>query len=202
MIREEIRRELGIPPNSVVVGHVGRFDPQKNHRFLIEIAAVVVTRRPDIDFLLVGDGALRPEMEARVRRMGLSHKIHFAGIRTDVPRLMLGAMDLFLFPSLYEGLGLCVMEAQAAGLRCLISDTVPDEVVRVPQFVEFLSLSAGKDHWASQVIGRLDARQPEWTPHLNDITRGQFSMQQSVRPLTDLYTSALKTHRVEYPPTT
>jgi len=191
-IREEIRRELGIPLTSAVVGHVGRFDPQKNHRFLLEIARAVLTKRPDVDFLLIGDGPLRSEMETRVRQMGLSHKIHFAGIRTDVPRLMLGAMDLFLFPSLYEGFGLCVMEAQAAGLRCLVSDTVPNEVVRLPESVEFLSLSAGKDHWATQVIEWLDARQPEMTPLWNDVTRRQFSIQQSVSPLTDLYVSARK----------
>ena len=128
LLREEIRAELGIPPNSPVVGHVGRFYPQKNHSFLIEIAQEVLSKRPDTNFLLIGDGPLRPEMEARVRQMGLSKKIHFIGIRTDVPRLMLGAMDLFLFPSLYEGLGLCLLEAQAAGLHCLVSDTVPDEV--------------------------------------------------------------------------
>jgi glycosyltransferase involved in cell wall biosynthesis len=190
--RDEIRRKFGIPLKSLVVGHVGRFDPQKNHRFLIEVAATVSISRPDTNFLLIGDGPLRPEMEARVRQMGLSNMVHFAGIRTDVPRLMLGAMDLFVFPSLYEGLGICLLEAQAAGLRCLVSDTVPDEVVRVPESVEFLPLSAGTDHWAKQVIGRLDARQPELTPLLKDVTRRQFSMQQSVGALTDLYLSARK----------
>jgi glycosyltransferase involved in cell wall biosynthesis len=192
VIREEIRRELGIPLGSPVVGHVGRFDSQKNHRFLIEVAAAVSISRPETNFLLIGDGPLRPEMEARVRQMGLSHRIHFAGIRTDVPRLMLGAMDLFLFPSLYEGLGICLLEAQAAGLRCLVSDAVPEEAVRVPESVEFLSLSAGKDHWAKQIIGKLDSRQPKLTPLLNDVTRMQFSLQQSVRPLTDLYMSVQK----------
>jgi glycosyltransferase involved in cell wall biosynthesis len=189
--RGEIRAELGISPKALVVGHVGRFDPQKNHHFLLEIAQAVLTRRPDINFLMIGDGPLRTEIETRVSQMGLSNKIHFTGIRTDVPRLMLGAMDLFTFPSLYEGLGICLLEAQAAGLRCLVSDTVPEEVVRVPGSVSFISLSAGKDHWATRVIRELDSGSQSIRP-LDELTRTRLSMQQSLGPLTEIYLSVRK----------
>jgi glycosyltransferase involved in cell wall biosynthesis len=190
--REEIRAGLSIPLEAPVVGHVGRFDPQKNHHFLLEVARAVLIRRPDVNFLLIGDGPLRTEIESRVSQMGLSNKIHFAGVRTDVPRLMLGAMDLFTFPSLYEGLGICLLEAQAAGLRCLVSDTVPDEVVRLPGSVNFISLSAGKDYWATQVIRELDSAYSKSISPLDDVTRTRFSMQQSVGPLTEIYLSVQK----------
>src|ERR1700732_4935953 len=90
MSLEKIRAELGIPPDAPVVGHVGRFDPQKNHRFLLEIAGEILKRRKDVHFLLVGDGPLRPEIEDRARAEGIADKMHFVGSRTDVPRLMRG----------------------------------------------------------------------------------------------------------------
>jgi glycosyltransferase involved in cell wall biosynthesis len=185
--RVEVRAELGIPSGVQVVGHVGRFDEPKNHRFLLEIADSVLKSRRDVHFLLIGDGPLRPEIEARARRLGLWRKIHFAGVRTDVPRLMLAAMDLFLFPSLYEGLGICLLEAQAAGLRCLVSDTVPKEVLRIPGSVEFLSLSAGKDFWSRKAMEGLDAGRIESVPGLHAEVRDRFSMQQSLRHLMGLY---------------
>jgi glycosyltransferase involved in cell wall biosynthesis len=187
--RREVRSELGIPSDAPVIGHVGRFDEQKNHRFLLEIACPLLKTRPDIHFLLIGDGPLRPEIEARAREMGLSRKIHFVGVRTDVPRLMLAAMDLYLFPSLYEGLGLCVLEAQAAGLRCLVSDTVPKEAVRVPESVEFLPLTASEDYWATKIIQGLDAQRTEPVPMLNGGVQSRFSTDRSFRHLMGLYST-------------
>jgi len=187
--RAEVRAEFGIPAATPVVGHVGRFDHLKNHSFLIEVANAVLNRRPDVHFLFIGDGPLRPAIETRVRQMGLSQKVHFAGIRTDVPRLMIGAMDFFVFPSVYEGFGLCLLEAQAAGLQCLVSDAVPDEVIKVPGSVEFVSLSSGKDYWSAKIISGLDSRQSKSTSGLSDELQDRFSIQQSLRELTNVYAS-------------
>ncbi len=123
LLRAEVRAELGIPLDATVVGHVGRFVPAKNHRFLLEIAEEISKRRPDIHFLLVGDGPLRSDIEARAGAMGFDGNMHFAGSRTDVPRLMCGGMDVFVFPSVWEGLPMALIEAQAAGLPCVISDS-------------------------------------------------------------------------------
>jgi glycosyltransferase involved in cell wall biosynthesis len=188
--RDGIRAELGIPKDAPVVGHVGRFDRPKNHRFLLEVADAVLKCRPDVHFLLIGDGVLRPEIEVQARQMGLSREIHLVGVRTDVPRLMLAAMDLFLFPSLYEGLGICLLEAQAAGLRCLVSDAVPKEVVRIPSSMEFLPLSAGKGYWATKIIQDLDARRTRSVSVPNAEAQDKFSMQRSLRHLMDLYSTA------------
>lgn len=188
--RDQVRRELGIPREALVVGHVGRFEAKKNHQFLLDIASEILKGRPYIHFLLVGEGPLRPEIEARAGALGLLGNMHFVGIRTDVPRLMCDAMDFFLFPSLYEGLGLSLVEAQGAGLNCLVSDTVPKEVVLLPHLVEFLPLSAGVGTWAARLTRRLDAPRAELTFALNAIDQSRFSIQRSAEELTSIYVSA------------
>jgi len=122
-----VRAELGIPMDAFVVGHVGRFAEQKNHALLVDIATEATKWEPRTPVLLVGDGPLRPDIERQVAQAGLAERVIFAGIRPDVPRIMLGAMDLFLFPSLFEGLPLALVEAQAAGLPCVFSDVVSEE---------------------------------------------------------------------------
>lgn len=127
----QIRAELGIPEKAFVVGHVGRFYEQKNHAFLIDIASEVTNVATDIRFLLVGDGPLRGATEQKVQSMRLQDKVIFAGVQADVPRLMLGAMDAFVLPSLHEGLPLTLMEAQAASLPCIYSDVMLSQRKRI-----------------------------------------------------------------------
>jgi len=150
--RAEVRREFGIPSHAIVVGHLGRFVPAKNHRFFLDVAAEIAGMRPDVHFLLVGDGPLRDEIESRATGMGFNGNMHFAGARTDIPRLMLGAMDVFLFPSLWEGLPLALVEAQAAGLQCLVSDAVATEATILPRQSYRLSLSERVNEWAARTI--------------------------------------------------
>jgi glycosyltransferase involved in cell wall biosynthesis len=185
--RAYTRAEFGIPIGAPVVGHVGRFDHSKNHRFLLDTAEAVLKRRHDVHFLLIGDGPLRAEIEARSQRLGLSDKIHCVGIRTDVPRLMIAAMDLFVFPSLHEGFGVCLLEAQAAGLRCVVSDTIPEDVVKVPECLEFLPLSAGKDYWSGRLLNVLDVPRLKSPSALNAGAQSNFSMQRPLRELMGIY---------------
>jgi glycosyltransferase involved in cell wall biosynthesis len=185
--REAVRQELGIPPNAPVVGHVGRFAPAKNHAFLLDIAAEVIKRRPEVYFLLVGDGPLRPDIEAKARHLGIEKNVIFAGVRADVPRLMLGAMDLFVFPSLWEGLGIVLVEAQAAGLRCVCSDAVPPEAVVVPDAVRYVRLSAGAGEWAAVVLRTLEYGRLREAGALELIAKGDFNVQKSCQDLIGLY---------------
>jgi glycosyltransferase involved in cell wall biosynthesis len=189
--RAAVRQELGIPLDAPVVGHVGSFRPAKNHPFLLEIAAEVVKHRPDVRFLLVGDGPLRPQIEARARELGIAGNVIFTGVRSDVPRLMLGAMDLFLFPSLWEGLPIVVVEAQAAGLRCLVSDTVTREVSVVPGAVEFLPLSVGAGEWSSRALQLLHYGRILSEVALGEVQRCGFNIERSADQLRTLYESAL-----------
>ena len=151
-IRSTVRRELGLPADALVVGHVGRFDPQKNHRFLVEIFEKMPE---DARLLLVGDGVLRPDVEQQAAALGIRDRILFTGVRTDVDRL-LQAMDVFLMPSLFEGLPVSIVEAQAAGLPCLISDKVPIECKKT-ELVTQIPLEASPDEWAEAVLSAAEA---------------------------------------------
>lgn len=149
--REDYRKQFNLS-DSFVVGHVGRFQNQKNHSFLIEIFKKIKEQREDAKLLLVGEGPLQEEIRQKVEHMGLSNHVLFAGLRTDVPNL-LQMMDVFLFPSLFEGLGIVLVEAQATGLPCITSkDVVPSEV-DVADLVKFISLEETADYWAEQVLG-------------------------------------------------
>ena len=190
--RETIRRELGLPTDVPVVGHVGRFSQEKNHLFLLEIAVEVLKRRPEVHFLLVGDGPLRPAIESRVRSIGLSNKIHFAGIRKDVAGLMRGAMDVFIFPSLWEGLPMALIEAQAAGLRCIVSDVCTTEVNILPEQFTQVSLSKSSDVWAANTINALERGKIGGELPVQIIAQTDFSIQHGVRTLSDIYQAADK----------
>lgn len=187
MDRNEIRKELGIPPGAQVVGHVGRFVAPKNHRFLLEIVRETLKSRPSFHFAFVGDGPLRAEIEVRAKQMGLSDRIHFVGARTDVPRLMLAAMDAFVFPSLWEGLPVTLIEAQAAGLRCLVSSAVTKEVSIGYCDLVFMDTSAGPGEWAKRLISMADTGRLENGPAIAAIGNSVFSVQHSINDLERVY---------------
>lgn len=136
--RSAIRSELRIEPDALVVGHVGRFAQQKNHGFLIEVFAELLKVRPDARLVLVGQGELEGEVHAKAEAFGVLDGIVFAGVRPDVPAL-LSAFDVLALPSLYEGMPNVVIEAQAAGLACAVSDTVTRQA-DVTGLVEYLPI--------------------------------------------------------------
>ena len=189
--RERIRLALGIPADHSVVGHVGSFTEQKNHRFLIDIARETCTRRPRTVFLLVGGGPLRNAVERKVQALGLARNVIFAGPRGDVPQLMLGAMDALCMPSLWEGVPLVAMEAQAAGLPCVFSEKVPTEAVTVSTIVSRLPLSAGTPSWASATVMALESRRLPQHACLAAVARSPFNISNSVDSVLMLYEAEL-----------
>jgi glycosyltransferase involved in cell wall biosynthesis len=183
-----VRAELNIPPDAFVIGHVGRFFEQKNHTFLVDIVAEVARQEPRTFLLLVGDGSLRPAIEQKAGQARLADRVVFAGVRPDVPRLMLGAMDVFLFPSLFEGLGLVLVEAQSAGLPCIVSDAVPEEADVVKPLMRRMSLSQPASVWAEAVLAARDAALVVTQPEaLTIIEKSPFNIQTSVRQLESVY---------------
>lgn len=124
-VRERLRKEMGLE-GKFVIGHVGRFERQKNHEFLIKVFAKVKKQMPESMLLLVGDGTLEASVRQSVRESGVGKSVTFLGQKTDVTDL-LQVMDIFLLPSRYEGLGIVLFEAQASGLKCYASDYVPKE---------------------------------------------------------------------------
>jgi len=187
IIKEDVRMELGIPLEAYVVGHVGRFEARKNHQFILHLADETLRRRPDIHFLLVGEGSLRLEIEARVKAMGLSDRIHFTGTRTDVPRIMRSAMDVFVFPSLWEGLPVAVIEAQAAGLPCLLSEAVTEEASILPEQLIWLPASMTPEDWAAKTIDALGRANTSGELVLGSIAKTKFCIRQSISHLSDVY---------------
>ena len=137
-VRQLKRKELEIDENALVIGHCGRFVEQKNHRFLIDVFNEVHKKRKDAVLVLVGQGPLKEEMEERVSNLGLKNSVKFLGQRDDINKLY-SMFDLFLFPSLYEGLGMVVIEAQVAGCRCIVSENVPNDV-KLTNMIYFTNL--------------------------------------------------------------
>lgn len=168
--RSQIRREYGLTPDTLVVGHVGRFDLQKNHGFLLEVFSQIAEQKPNAVLLLVGKGELEPEIREKAETLGIADRVIFTGVRSDIPQI-LSAMDVFVFPSLYEGMPNTVIEAQATGLPCVIADTITREA-DITGLVEYLPLS-DPEHWAKVALEaakqpRRDTRQ-DFLEHRYDI---------------------------------
>jgi glycosyltransferase involved in cell wall biosynthesis len=149
-VRIQKRKELGVN-NNYVIGHVGRFQTQKNHSFLIDIFKEIYVKNNDCVLLLVGDGELRREIETKVKELGLTENVIFTGVRSDIPELF-QAMDVFVFPSFYEGWGIVLVEAQASGLECFTSNKVVPKEVDVADLVEFVDLDKSAQVWADKIL--------------------------------------------------
>ncbi len=150
--RKNIRQELGISDDKVVIGHVGRFMEQKNHSFLAEIFKSVHEKNDKTVLLLVGDGPLRESFTQKIKDYGLLDNVIFTGIRSDIPKI-LSAMDVFVFPSFFEGMPNTVIEAQATGLPCIISDTIT-RGADITGLVDYTSLNDDVSVWRDSVIAR------------------------------------------------
>ena len=133
-----------------VYGHIGRFSNQKNHAFLIDIFKEICIEQPNSILLLIGSGELEPEIRNKVNNLHLKDKVIFLGVRKDIPQL-LSLMDVFIFPSLYEGMPNTVIEAQATGLHCIISSTITQQA-NFTGLVKYVSLSNSASVWARECI--------------------------------------------------
>ncbi len=185
--RNRVRAELGCTSETLLIGHVGRFDPQKNHAFLIDIARQVIALHSDSHFVLVGDGVLRPRIEEKVQALGLREKFTFTGLRSDVPAL-LSAMDLFLMPSHYEGLPVAGLEAQATGLPTIFAENITREACVVPELTTFLSLDLPPHDWAQQLLA-MSRREVNAAVRQRAFEQRGFAIGASVMQLEALYES-------------
>lgn len=150
--REQVRAELGLK-DRLVIGHVGRFEEQKNHEFLIEVFREIAAAREDAVLLLIGEGELQDGIRRKVKDYGLTDKVRFLGVRSDVPRLW-KAMDIFILPSLFEGLPIVALEAQASGVCSILADTITREV-QLTDNVSFLSLNDSPEKWCEEVLSHI-----------------------------------------------
>ena len=176
--RRKARRSLGVE-DRYVIGHVGRFNEQKNHGFLLEAFQRVHAQNPNAVLLLVGAGLGQEDAVRRAVELGVAEDVLMTGNRDDVPEL-LAAMDVFAFPSLWEGLPVTLIEAQAAGLPCVISDVITTDVDITPLITRLPLGSA--EQWAEALLQRRPRRDVR-----EDVVRAGFDVRSSARFMSELY---------------
>lgn len=169
-----------------VIGHVGRFNEQKNHFFLLKIFKIIIEKDPNCVLLLAGVGSLMEIIIEEVDRLGLKDHVRFLGVRADINQQLQG-FDLFLFPSLYEGLPVTLIEAQASGLPIVASDTITAEV-DLTGLITFLDINDSASKWADVVIEKLNHNRQNT---FEQIKKGHYDINENAKNLQNFY---LKTH--------
>jgi len=181
-----VRERLKFPQKGPLLGHIGRYDAQKNHRFLIEITASLLQQIPEAHLLLIGEGNLLPEIKAFVQEKRIQNNVHFLGVRSDIPYI-LRSLDLFILPSLYEGLPVVLIEAQAAGTPCLVSDVVSTEADINVGLIEYENLNAGLNQWVKTIKKVLATPEVPWTKRKQALQRERHDIQSITSELKKLY---------------
>ena len=148
--KKKVRYKENIPQDAYVIGHVGRFSPQKNHRLLVEAFEKIIQKKENAFLLFVGNGAIKNDIQQLLIDKGLNKRSLILSDRTDIPDL-LNAMDIFTLPSCHEGLGISLIEAQKMGLPCVVSDTIPEGAI-ISNLVMKVSLHEPIDFWAEKLM--------------------------------------------------
>jgi glycosyltransferase involved in cell wall biosynthesis len=169
--------------NKTVVGHIGRFIDVKNHKYIIQILNELRNIKPDVSLLLIGDGPLRSNIEKQVHELGLKKYVYFLGKRGDVNRI-LNAMDIFVFPSLYEGLPLTLVEAQASGLTCIVSDRISDEVLLTDRIIK-MPIDVSPIEWAEKIVKY--SRDSERDNKYEAVINGGYDSENALNKVLSLY---------------
>lgn len=149
-VRNDVRTELNLSDKNLVIGMVGRFEKQKNHEFAVKVFKEVVRKSPEAVLLLIGKGDLESHIRYMVKKFQLEKSVRFLGIRSDMDRLY-QAMDVFFMPSLFEGLPVAGIEAQASDLNCIFSDTISEELRIIPK-VKYLSFDDNVNVWVDAIL--------------------------------------------------
>jgi len=147
--RDTVRDELSLRDNNFVLGHVGSFGKAKNHKYLLKIFRSFINENPQGILLLIGDGPLRDAIQKQISSLGLTKNVRLLGVRSDIHRL-LQAMDIFVMPSLYEGLPVTLVEAQASGLSCLIADHISRDV-QLTDLIHYQNIHSAAEEWVKKI---------------------------------------------------
>lgn len=181
-VRKEYRRKLQIADDELIIGQVGRISFIKNHKFALEVIKEMVNLGHKIKFLIVGDGEMSAEIKQYAGQLGVSDYCLFVGSVAN-PEDYMQAMDALIFPSFKEGLGMVAIEAQTAGLKCFVSDGVPQEVKRT-DLVTFLPLSQGTKYWAESILKGMPYTR---ISHAEEIVAAGFEIEEATKQLQDFY---------------
>ena len=181
-LRKAKRKELGINKDTLVIGHIGRFVETKNHSFLIDVFNEIHKEKENTILLLVGQGPLVEEMKTKVESLGLSDSVKFVGQKEDAYNFY-QAFDSFVFPSLYEGLGLVAVEAQCAGLNCICSKEVPTEA-DVTGNVEFIDLKENLLKWRDIVLKSLEHERKDCS---KEVSKHGYNIKEESKKIEKVY---------------
>lgn len=182
------KSHFGFQPDVVVIGNVGNIRTPKNHTFFLDIAAELLQLNPKARFLIVGDGPLKEQMKNKAKMLKIDDRVIFAGVRSDVPQLLMNVLDVFLFPSLWEGMPLALIEAAAAGLPVVCSDIITNETTDViPQLFTRLSLDLPAEKWAAAVNDALEKGRMDQKQAYNIVKDSHFSVEYSLQELALIY---------------
>ena len=187
--RKSIRNEFQVSDSEILIGHVGGFRIQKNHDFLIDIFRELYRCDKKYKLLLVGDGELKSSIQKKVNNYGIQDRVIFAGTRTDINKIMSG-MDLFILPSLYEGLPVVGIEAQASGLNCIFSDSITRDVNLTNSM--FVNLNEKLDNWCRIIENTDISRHIEYQDMIK--SKG-FDIKKECKKISDLYIDFMKVER-------
>lgn len=183
--RFSMRRDLGIAPEQKAICHIGRFSDEKNHEFLLKAFAKCGGGEFDGRLFLIGRGPLRNNMEQLAAELNIRDKVVFLGVRSDIPDLLM-AMDLFVFPSKWEGLGIAAIEAQASGLPCILSPALPDMAICSPYAYKMDSLNSTAA-WAERMVDEPIRADSDRIDGVNYVGESGFDITCAAGFLTALY---------------
>ena len=184
--RQAERKKLGIHPDNLIIGHVGRFSESKNQVFILKLVQHLRQQGVKATAILVGDGPLKQTVEIEAERLGISESILFPGIRSDIPYWM-HLFDVFAFPSLFEGFGIAALEAQCAGTSCVVSDRVPVAVDTGLGLLTYLKLEEPIQKWADAIIESAAIPKPNLSEIHKHFLRNGFDIENSVKQWEKLY---------------
>lgn len=187
-IRQSIRKQSELADNNFVIGHVGRFTQQKNHKFIVKIFEILLKKDDSAILWLFGEGECEGEIRELIHEKNMDQKVKFWGVKSDIWNYM-QAMDAFVFPSLNEGFGNVLMEAQASGLHCVVSDCLPPEADLGIQLINRLSLKSNPEQWADVILSLKGEKRPLCSTYIKE--NGYDSMT-IVKKLQDFYAHAYK----------
>ena len=183
---EKFKIENKLQKDDLVIGHIGTFKESKNQKFLLKIVKVLKEKNKNVKLLLVGDGSMRDELETMCKDLDISDKVIFTGTRDDVD-VILNSMDVFAFPSTFEGLGLVLLEAQAAGLPCVVSEAIQPEADLQLGLFSKLNLSDGAEFWANKIIEIYGKKETDKQKILDAFDKQGYSTEKCISKLLSIY---------------
>uniref|UniRef100_C5D953 Glycosyl transferase group 1 n=1 Tax=Geobacillus sp. (strain WCH70) TaxID=471223 RepID=C5D953_GEOSW len=181
-----LRDALRLDSKAKLIGHVGSFTNQKNHCRLIKIFSLLCDEMDNVHLVLVGDGPLKNKISDLIKHYGIEDKVHMLGVRSDVPEI-LANLDLFLFPSLYEGLGLVLVEAQAVGLKCIVSSKIPSEADIGAGLMKFIDLDLDDTIWAKAIKEELENSNRNISIQKEKIKQSGYDIKEVIKDLAYIY---------------